>query len=286
MGTRHLALPLIMLLCTVSLSWSLAQQKDTCTAIYVANEGFLIKTKEHKVLIDALFGNIKGNWCDQPGDTLVRKMLHGVTPFDNIDVVLVTHKHSDHFNESMVMDFLRNNPQAMLVCPDQVREVLRRNADYPSVSGRIVSPESRAQKDTSVHNGQIHVTALKFPHGSYFETDSVSGKPRDIHRDVENLAFVIDLDGFAILHTGDGSPSSGAQFFDAGLARKDFDLVFVDRTFLRREGLDVINKYIETKNLVFMHVEPGRGEYYRSIIKTIPEMFVFTSSLEKKSVVR
>ena len=47
---------------------------DSCTVTFIANEGFLIGTTNHKVLIDALFGNIKGNWCDQPGDSVTRLM--------------------------------------------------------------------------------------------------------------------------------------------------------------------------------------------------------------------
>ena len=67
-------------------------------------------------------------------------------------------------------------------------------------------------------------------------------------------------------------------------ARK-FDMVFLDRTFLRKEGQEIMNSLIHTKDLVFMHIEPARGEYYKSIIKDAPGLSVFTKKMEKKLII-
>ena len=48
---------------------------NSCTITYIANDGFLIETNNSKVLIDALFGGINGNWCDQPDDSVSTLML-------------------------------------------------------------------------------------------------------------------------------------------------------------------------------------------------------------------
>jgi L-ascorbate metabolism protein UlaG (beta-lactamase superfamily) len=256
----------------------------TCKISYIANEGFLIETINSKVLTDALFGGISGNWCDQPDDSVSNLMLNGIGPFDNIDAVLITHYHSDHFNGPMVINFLRNNQKSVLICPLQVDEVLKKNSDYSSVADRIHYLISDNQFDTLIAVNKINIRALRFNHGSFFETDSVTGKEYDLHSDVENFGYVIDTDGFSLFHSGDGSFSDKSHFESYHFGDRDFDMVFLDRTFLRQEGQEIMNSLIHTKDLVFMHIEPGRVEYYKSIIKDVPGLSVFTKKMEIKLI--
>ncbi len=41
-----------------------------------------------------------------------------------------------------------------------------------------------------------------------------------------------------------------------------------------------------TNDLVFMHIEPGKSEYYQSIIKDVPGLSVFTKKMEKKQLIK
>jgi L-ascorbate metabolism protein UlaG (beta-lactamase superfamily) len=262
------------------------ETSEVCTVTYIANEGFLIETKNHKVLIDGLFGNIKGNWCDQPNDSVSSLMLKGIAPFDDIDIILITHKHTDHFNVSLVAGFLLNNQKSVLICPEEVGEKLKRNAGYSKISDRINSLKSNNIFDTALFVNKIKIEVLKFNHGSYFEKDSVTGMTYDLHKDVENFGYVIESDGFSIFHSGDASFSDKSHFGSYGFGKRSFDIVFLDRTFLRKEGQELMNEFIHTKNLVFMHIEPLKGEYYKSIVQSIPEMFVFTRPMEKRIFVK
>ncbi len=281
MKTKNI--PLLFFFVLFAGSFVCSQEKaESVIVTYIANEGFLIETGSHKILVDALFGNIKGNWCDQPGDSVTHLMLKGIPPFDNVDLVLVTHKHSDHFNASMVIDFLTNSRKSILICPGQVNEILQRNAGYSMVSQRIHPFESRRSYDTSVSIYKTDVRILRINHGSWLETDSVTGTKYDIHRDVENFGYIIGVDGFSLFHSGDGSASAKQQFEMYRVGTKEFDIAFVDRTFLRKEGQELLNEYIHSRNIIFMHVEPGKAAYYQSVIKSIPEMFVFTHPMEKR----
>jgi L-ascorbate metabolism protein UlaG (beta-lactamase superfamily) len=259
---------------------------DTCTVTYTANEGFLIETTNHKVLIDALFGNIKGNWCDQPGDSVSRLMTSGVVPFDNINIVLVSHRHSDHFNALMTIDFLRNNKKSVLICPDQVNERLKLVAGCSEVSKRIIAIRSQEHPDTSFIVNGISIRAMRLKHGSWIETDSATGKSVDLHEGVENIGYLIEQDGFTILHTGDCNSANKTQFNAYNLSTKEIDVVFFDRAFLRPEGIDIISENISAKNIILMHIEPARREYYKTYVKDIPGFFVFREQMEQKVIIK
>jgi L-ascorbate metabolism protein UlaG (beta-lactamase superfamily) len=275
-----------IIICLVLCSGHLNSQepKVQCSVTYVVNDGFLLETRNSKILIDALFGGIKGNWCDQPDDSVSNLMLNGVTPFDFIDVLLVTHYHSDHFNGPMVINFLGNNQKSVLICPSQVNEVLKKNLGYSDVADRIHYLKSDSQYDTLITFNKINIRALRFNHGSFIETDSATGKKYDLHSNVENFGYIIDTDGFSFFHSGDCSFSDKSHFETYHLGDRDFDMVFLDRTFLRKEGQDIMNSQIHAKNLVFMHIEPERSEYYKSIIKDVPGLSVFTKKMEKSLI--
>ena len=98
--------------------------QDSCRITYISNEGFLLEAQGKKVLIDGLFEHIDGNWCDSPTEQNVALMEASVAPFDNIDLIAITHKHRDHFRDRVVINNLLSNQQAMVICPNQVAEGL------------------------------------------------------------------------------------------------------------------------------------------------------------------
>lgn len=255
---------------------------ESLAVTYIANEGFLIEASNNKILIDALFGGINGNWCDQPDDSITNLLLNGIAPFNSIDVLLVTHKHIDHFNEQMVIKFLKKNQHSILICPNQVNDVLKQNYDYPEVSKRIKSLKADSILDTLMSINSIHIGVMRFDHGMYLITDSVSGKTINIHSDIVNFCYVIEVNGFSILHSGDCSTTNYNQYLSYGFSKKKIDIALFDRIFLRPEGMKIINDFFPKSNFILMHIEQGKIEYFKSITRNIAEIFIFSKPLEKK----
>jgi L-ascorbate metabolism protein UlaG (beta-lactamase superfamily) len=231
-------------------------------------------------MFDALFGGIKGNWCEQPGDSILNLITAGNPPFDKVNIVFVSHKHADHFREKPVIEFLKNNKNSVLICPEHVNEVLMKNPDYSLVSGRITAINSR---DTIIKADGITIRAMRFNHGSYFETDTATGQKYDLHKDVQNYGYLVESDGFNLFHTGDCSASNINQFEEYNLKNASIDAAFFDRTFLKKEGMEIINS-LNAGNIVLMHIEPGRTEYYKSFVKDIPQITVFDNKSDRKVI--
>ena len=256
--------------------------KDKIAVTYIANEGFLVEMQNHKVMFDALFGGINGNWCEQPSDSINNLMMNGITPFDNIDVIFVTHKHIDHFDPTLVVNFLMSHPGTKLVCPLQATEMIKENSDYKNIQSKIVSLDCTPYYDTLLSINKINIRAMRFNHGSYFETDTTTGELFDRHKNVDNMCYLVEVGGINVFHTGDCSTSDTTHFHNYNIKKLEIDIALFDKTFFKREGQELINKYIKSGNIIFMHIEPGRADFYSSIIKDVPQMYILKNSLETK----
>jgi len=274
---------LTALICVPRFSFTLAaQSQGSASVTYIANEGFLIETVKHKVLVDALFGNINGDWCDQPDDSIMQTMIERIPPFDHIDAVLVTHKHVDHFDAGLVSEFMKKHTESVLICPEQVADLLLQHQDSDPYRERIEVLKSGIPFDTLLQVDDIMVRLFRLNHGVYMATDEKTGKVENLHKSVENFGYLVGADGFTFFHSGDASTRDIQLFQEYGLGGQPVNLAFFDRTFMRPEGMKIINEVVKPDNLVLMHLEPARKEYYQSVIKDIPGLWVFKEKMESR----
>ena len=52
-----------------------AHSQNTVEVTYIANEGFMVEIGETKILLDALFGGLQGDWADQPDEAAAHKLV-------------------------------------------------------------------------------------------------------------------------------------------------------------------------------------------------------------------
>ena len=120
---------------------------------YVGNSCFMIETGGKKVLIDAFFGEF-GNYSlpEYELDTL----LNAKPPFDNIDLVLASHDHSDHFSAERVSQFLENSPSTIFISTSQAVSQIR------GFNNRIqaLDPRDNIPVETEVNGIQIKAMYL------------------------------------------------------------------------------------------------------------------------------
>lgn len=238
---------------------------------FLANEGVMLSSGTKTVLIDALFLKYETAYA-VPADSTLDALRRARPPFDAVDLVLVTHRHGDHFHPAPVAAHLRANPRATLLTSRQVIDSLRghvpaRDPLAPRLMARTTVPGTRRSE---MVNG-IAVDVLGLPHG---------GRR---HRAVEHLGYIVELGGRRVLHVGD------AELTEATLAPFRLDTARIDVALLPywmvtdEDGRRVIERWIRPRQVVAFHVLEGQAERAtREVRAALPGAVTFARSLETR----
>ena len=208
---------------------------------YLGNAGFLISDGEHTVLIDALFGE---GLAGYPVVDEARRadLERAAAPFDEVDVVLATHHHGDHFAPDAVARHLSANPRALFLSTPQALDRLRAAVDdFAPLAQRahgVLPPEGERH---TVRLLGLDVTLLPLHHG------------RDRDPPVENVAFLFELGGRKLLHAGD-TVVRVADLAPYDLASESIDVAMLPFWLLVYDDWEGVPERIAAGEILAMHV--------------------------------
>ncbi len=256
---------LLSLLSIVSVS-ALSQQ---LTITYIANEGVLIESAGKKVIIDALFDKFYDDYL-HPDEALLEKMISGDAPYDNVDLLLSTHIHRDHFAPTMTGRFLKGHPETKLISSAQLAKSV--TDDYAEGTSLGKQMEGIV-RDTQIHEREVNgikVTAFFIYHAGGSRT-----------RSIENMGYLVDINGTKILHLGD-SDMNPDRFKALDLKAMGVDIAMVPYWYMADEtGVSIVNDQIQPKNLIGIHFpKAGSPMALEEIAKHFPEARVFKEVFE------
>lgn len=256
-------------------SYSYSQPKDSIDVTYIANCGFLIEMSSKKILIDALF-NEGFDYYTTPDSSTLEKMTLGEYPFNNIELVFVTHKHADHFDAGLVLDFMQNNPSAKLICPEQVVEEIKKNeSEYKKIKSRIVeiTPEIFTSKQIEVDD--IEIQACWLIHG------------HERNRGIQNIAYLIKIGGLTIFHTGDADPHQVEKYSGISLNEENILVGLINDGFGNLKNAEITRNFINAQYNVTMHLPEQISKIWLEPLKDQPGLFsnpfIFTRLMEQKT---
>ncbi len=212
---KRKAIIIFLLLNYLTVSSYTQQQKAEVT--YVGNAGFLINIGDKKILIDALFKGFEGNY-ELPLE-VQDKLAKAQAPFDDVDLILVTHAHGDHIDLDMVRQHLQNNPKAIFASTQQLVDALNDSTD------RWIGFNPTKEKSESKVISDISVEAFYLPHG----TDAK----------IINIGFLISVNGVTIFQTGDADfdQFTFEEFRSLQLPERKIDLAFIQHYYLTGDSL-------------------------------------------------
>ena len=256
---------------------SISQSK--CNVTYIANEGFLIETANKKILIDAIFSLNDGDSYVSPTIETKSKLENAISPFNNIDVIAITHQHRDHFNAAMVIKHLANDSNCLLFCPKQADLSLRKCGGYDSIKSNIEAITPLMFNDTIIKFNDIEIKVLRLEHSGPLE-----------QRQMEHIGFLFEVNGIKIFHSGDTNPWNEEEYRALNLKDEQIDIAFLHRDFIyNSQTLAIMNKYISPKNIILMHIESSSLQKYKDkaeqIGGTIPDLHIFNKAMESKTYI-
>jgi len=261
----------ILLLASIIISPCYGQQKIDVT--YIANAGFLIESSGKKIIIDALF---KQGWDNYliPEESIVSDIINQQGAFAHSNLMMITHHHGDHFDPSMVVAYLMNNTENILIAPPKVTNTILRHPDYKKFENQIVPLDKIDQeKNTTIIQG-ISIRSFFIQH--------------DSRPEIENVAYLIDIDNRKIFHSGDNTGADISEFEKLQLQNENIDLALLNfyGFWNAEEELAFTEKYINPKEIALLHIPPAEIEAVRdsvNVINDFIEITVFESSMERKT---
>lgn len=248
-----------------------SSQAPTVEITYIANEGVLISSGGKQVLIDGLHREYGPEYAFLPAAER-EKIETAKAPFDQIDLILVSHRHLDHFHPESVGQHLQHNSKAVLVSSQQVVDEVEKNfKDFPLIKSRLIAATPPWKERVAMRVAGIDFEVLGLRHGT--------GR----HAEIQNLGHIIKLGGKKLLHVGDADTSI-ENFEKFNLDEEGIDIAFLPDWFLLyNEGQRLVREHIKPRQIIAVHVSPSAGEKVAAQVRqAFPNTIAFTTMLEKK----
>ncbi len=177
---------------------------------HVANAGFLIKGDSVSVLIDGLMqeDHYDGRFA-LPSDKMFGDMMNKSGVFENLRLVLSTHRHGDHFDPKATIRHLRQTEDVQYAIPSDALPTLQANTLAANEVDRLVVIEDGPQSEFSYAGVQVQT----------YDVDHGPNQP-------QNVGYRITLDGVSFFHTGDIS-ATREQLASAGVNAVPIDALIM-----------------------------------------------------------
>lgn len=257
---------------------------------YIANEGFMIKVDDKKILIDAFFGDKEYGFCDIPKAETMNSILKNEDCFKDIDLIATTHAHVDHFYAPFVIEHLMNNQKGKFISCKQSIDNLKEQNNYEMVKNNLfeITPDSFTYVDTTL-NG-IGVRVYRIAHGPYYTEDPKTGEKINVHQNIQNVGFLFNIDGVKIFHSGDSNEDGIEDYQHFRLDMENIDVAFLGRGFIWEpncKGIELVKKYINAKHIVLMHIQHEEYDEYNKVATQLKNEFesikIFKTEMETKN---
>lgn len=211
----------------------------------LANEGIIIQYKQVKFLIDGIHVNQNESYsyCGLTEKTLKNLIIGKKSLFKNINYVLFTHCHPDHFTAEYTEDFLEKHHLDGFFIPDKPTRKLQslREKALSKAKQTWFLNQSLGQKKEIQLTENVSLTTFRSIH---------TGKK---FTDTEHFCYLLNFGGQKIFIIGDSNYD--VKYFSGLLTEENIEIAFINPLFLNLlRGRRVINKALKPDRIVVYHL--------------------------------
>ncbi len=225
----------------------------------IANAGVLIEYGGQRMLVDGLHHNEDLPFDGLPPQ-LIGPMLSADGPLADIDYLLFTHSHPDHFSPTLTRSYMQNNRVKGLVFPgesDKAGGVLEaaEQMGIACIAPKLQNGEAQSYAPEVLGTAGLVVAAFAHMGAQY------------AHR--QSYTLRLDCGGHGLLFTGDSQPDpiQAAQICDSMAC----DTMFVNPLYyIDPKGGRVI-EMLAPKNLVIYHLPQGDTAYKGAVMRAFAQ---------------
>lgn len=256
-------------------------QQNGLKISYLGNCGFLFENQSSKVLIDP-FGTEYGNYFYLPTPETARNIEESNDPFDDIDLVLITHIHGDHFNPFVAERFLQKNKKVKLICPRQVFEQIKDSCvNFKQIESQIISPQISLNNIETISINNVSITVVRMQHGTDRNLSGIDYNDYTEYEKTENFGYMIDFNHKVIFHQGDACLKINEEAINN--LRRKIDITFLSYFDWDSVSYNMLKEKFQSDQIIFMHgTKPGKELDTEQFKPIESKLIFFNRELESK----
>lgn len=227
---------------------------------YIANAGLLISFSEKTILIDGIHFFKPFGFSPVP-EKVLNNIINGESLYKDMDYILFTHYHNDHFNENKLADYCLTNSPRLIVAP-------KSDDNLKNIKANKLYLDSFLWQETIIlEDNGIKLSAYKTLH---------DGKQ---YQNIEHYIYQINISNINILVMSD--TDFRCPELEKMLSNKKIDILIVNFLFLNNSYGRKLIKQINPSELLIYHL-PFENEDVNSYIKiAIRDMERYKSEIPK-----
>ncbi len=213
---------------------------------YLGNTGLMVSHGSEQVMFDPFFHNHYNNYQLVP-EKIRTAIFDNKTPYESIEMILISHAHGDHFDANDLVKYLKSNPKTKLLAPTQAVDQLKSYDDFLGIEKQIHGIDLiYGDQPVEMEMGEIKVEVVRIPHAGW------PGRA-----DVSNLVYRVTLNNeITVMHMGDADPDDAhfkpwASYWEKRLTANSFPPYW----FLTSDsGKQILSERINAKRHTGVHV--------------------------------
>lgn len=257
---KRLLLKITICLLAVNSLFSSLSAQDTAkvTSTFIGSQGYLLESESKKVALDAIiyWGDYNYGYIKPPIE-IKPKIEEASSPFNKLDLILISHAHKDHCNSTMIEKSMTNNPEALLITNSEVyNKIANEVQDISTFEDRIWIPDLEFYHSIDTVIKEIPLTITNIEHG----TDKL-------------YVYSFVLDGIRFVQLNSWNTITGEMYDTLGFNKTRADIAYLGYDYLLNNSkFELFKNHINPVFSTISHIDGASQARFNIIQNKINEV--------------